>query len=180
MDLTATATVRRPVPEVYDFWRGLETLPSFMTHLREVRRTGERTSHWTSSGIVGRTAEWDVEITEELPGERFRWRTTGDAAVRGRGMVFVLPAPDGVCTEVHVRLRYDLLETDFGRALMKYFGDQPRQPLQDALRRMQQLLETGEVTRSDGAPWGKHSRTEFPQHPARPLSAGELAAGPPS
>jgi hypothetical protein len=28
--------------------------------------------------------------------------------------------------------------------------------------------------RSDGAPWGKRARREFPQHPAQPLSDVEL------
>jgi hypothetical protein len=39
------------------------------------------------------------------------------------------------------------------------------------------VLETGEVVRSDGAPWGKRARREFPQRPAQPLSDSELAKG---
>ncbi|WP_324273176.1 hypothetical protein [Blastococcus brunescens] len=35
-------------------------------------------------------------------------------------------------------------------------------------------METGEVVRSEGAPWGKRARKEFPQRPARPLSDEEL------
>jgi hypothetical protein len=35
-------------------------------------------------------------------------------------------------------------------------------------------METGEVVRSDGAPWGKRARKEFPQHAAQPLSDNEL------
>jgi hypothetical protein len=35
-------------------------------------------------------------------------------------------------------------------------------------------METGEVVRSEGAPWGKRARKEFPQRPARPLSEEEL------
>jgi len=35
----------------------------------------------------------------------------------------------------------------------------------------------GEVVRSDGAPWGKRARKEFPQRPAQPLSDSELAKG---
>jgi threonine dehydrogenase-like Zn-dependent dehydrogenase len=35
----------------------------------------------------------------------------------------------------------------------------------------------GEVVRSDGAPWGKRARKEFPQRPAQPLSEADLAKG---
>jgi hypothetical protein len=35
-------------------------------------------------------------------------------------------------------------------------------------------METGEVVRSDGAPWGKQARKEFPQRPAQPMSADEV------
>jgi hypothetical protein len=36
-------------------------------------------------------------------------------------------------------------------------------------------METGQIVRSDGAPWGKHARKEFPQRPAQPLSDEEFA-----
>jgi uncharacterized membrane protein len=41
-----------------------------------------------------------------------------------------------------------------GRAVAKYFGDDPSQALDDDLRRFKQVMETGEVVRSEGAPWG--------------------------
>jgi len=47
--------------------------------------------------------------------------------------------------------------------------------LDDTLRRFKQVVETGEVVRSDGAPDGKHAFAQFPQHPARPLTTAELA-----
>ena len=64
-----------------------------------------------------------------------------------------------------------------GKAVAKYFGEEPHQQLDDDLRRLKQVLETGEVVRSDGAPWGKRARKEFPQRPAQPLSDSELAKG---
>ena len=57
--------------------------------------------------------------------------------------------------------------------MAKYFGEEPSQQLDDDLRRFKQVIEIGEVIRSDGAPRGKHAREEFPQHPARPLSDEE-------
>jgi uncharacterized membrane protein len=177
MDLTATTTIRRPPPEVFAFWRRLENLPAFMAHLDEVRVTGERTSRWSASAPFDRTVEWDAEITDEVPDERIGWRSTGDADVPNTGKVWFVPAPDGESTEVHVVIVYDLPGGAIGKALVKYFGEEPHQQLDDDLRRLKQVLETGEVVRSDGAPWGKRARQEFPQRPAQPLSPEELAKG---
>jgi uncharacterized membrane protein len=180
MELTASTTIRKPALDVYAFWRRLENLPTFMAHLDEVRMTGERTSHWTASAPFDRTVEWDAEIVAEVPDERIDWRSTGQADVPNSGTVWLTPAPDGAATEIHVRLVYDIPGGELGKAVAKYFGEEPHQQLDDDLRRLKQILETGEIVRSDGAPWGKRARKEFPQRPAQPLSAEELAKGVPA
>jgi uncharacterized membrane protein len=108
MDLTATTTIRKPAPEVYAFWRDLENLPTFMAHLEKVRATGDRTSHWVADAPFGKDIEWDAEITDDTPGEKIAWRSTGDADVPNAGTVWFVPAPDGLSTEVHVVLTYDI------------------------------------------------------------------------
>ncbi|MFI9526455.1 SRPBCC family protein [Micromonospora rosaria] len=177
MELTATTTVRKPSQEVYAFWRDLGNLPTFMAHLEEVRSTGGRTSHWSASAPFGKSVEWDAEIVDEVAGEKIAWRSTGNPDVPNAGTVRFVPAPDGVSTEVHVLLTYDIPGGAVGKAVAKYFGEEPHQQLDDDLRRLKQVLETGEVLRSEGAPWGKRARKEFPQRPAQPLSDSELAKG---
>ena len=177
MELTATTTIRKPAAEVFAFWRDLENLPTFMAHLEEVRATGERTSHWSAAAPFGKDVGWDAEIVDEVPGEKIAWRSTANADVPNAGTVRFAPAPDGVSTEVHVVLVYDIPGGAVGKAVAKYFGEEPHQQLDDDLRRLKQVLETGEVVRSDGAPWGKRARREFPQRPAQPLSDSELAKG---
>jgi uncharacterized membrane protein len=177
MELTATTTIRKPAPEVFPFWRDLENLPTFMAHLEQVRTTGDRTSHWSAGAPFGENAEWDAEIFDEVPSEKIAWRSTGNADVPNGGTVRFVPAPDGVSTEVHVVQVYDIPGGTVGKAVAKYFGEEPHQQLDDDLRRLKQVLETGEVVGSDGAPWGKRARKEFPQRPAQPLSDSEFAKG---
>jgi uncharacterized membrane protein len=173
MELTATTTIRKPVLEVYEYWLELENLPRFMEHLDSVQTTGDRTSHWKTSGRFGQDVEWDTGLTEEVAGQRVAWRSSPGAALPNAGTVIVVPAPDGVSTEVHVVMEYEIPGGDLGKAVAKYFGEDPHQQLDDDLRRLKQLMETGEVVRSDGAPWGKRARKEFPQRPAQPLPAEE-------
>lgn len=177
MELTATTTIRKPPPEVYAFWRDLDNLPTFMAHLKEIRSTGDRTSHWSASAPFGKNVEWDAEIVDEAAGERIAWRSTGKADVPNSGTVRFVPAPDGVSTEVHVEMSYDIPGGAIGKAVARYFGEEPHQQLDDDLRRLKQVLETGQVVRSEGAPWGKRARKEFPQRPAQPLSDSDLAKG---
>jgi uncharacterized membrane protein len=179
ISLTATVTVTRPRQEVYAHWRQLENLPDFMAHLDHVTTTGPRTSHWRASAPFGKTVEWNAQITEDIPGERIAWRSLDGSAIGNEGDVRFRQAPEGTDagpdTEVHVQLRYSMPARKLGGALARYFGEDPHQQLDDDLRRFKQVLETGEVVRSEGAPRGKRARQEFPQHPARPLTGKELA-----
>jgi hypothetical protein len=47
-----------------------------------------------------------------------------------------------VSTEVHVVLVYDIPGGTVGKAVAKYFGEEPQQQLDDDLRRLKQVLET--------------------------------------
>jgi uncharacterized membrane protein len=174
VELTSSTTVTRPPEEVYAFWLALERLPTFMVHLDEVRVTGPTRSHWRASAPFGRSVAWEAETVEAVPGQLIAWSSVQGGDIDNAGVVRFSPAPGGRGTEVHVTLRYDMPAGPLGKAVAKYFGEEPSQQLDDDLRRFKQVIETGEVVRSDGAPGGKRARNEFPQRPAQPLSAEEL------
>ncbi|MCG6499836.1 SRPBCC family protein [Kitasatospora sp. A2-31] len=174
VELTAATTVTRSPEEVHGLWSDLERLPDFMAHLDEVRVTGPRTSHWRASAPFGKTVEWDAETTEDVVGRLIAWHSVDGADIDNSGEVRFAPAPGGQGTEIKVTLRYDLPGGALGKAAARYFGEEPHQQLDDDLRRFKQIVETGEVVRSEGAPGGKRARGEFPQRPARPLTEDEL------
>ncbi|MEU6277092.1 SRPBCC family protein [Streptomyces populi] len=174
VELTAATNVTQPPDKAYTLWRDLERLPDFMVHLDEVHVTGPRTSHWQASAPFGKTVEWDAEITEDAPGRLIAWRSVDGADIDNSGEARFAPAPGGRGTEIRVTLRYNLPGGRLGKSVARYFGEEPHQQLDDDLRRFKQIAETGEVVRSEGAPGGKRARSEFPQHPARPLTEDEL------
>jgi uncharacterized membrane protein len=175
MELTSTTTVNKSPQEVYDFWHRLENLVTFIAHLDDVRVTGASSSHWSASAPFDTVIEWEAVTTGDVAAERIAWASVEDADLTTSGEALFVPAPGGRGTEVRVTLRYDMPAGPLGRAIAKYFGDDPSQALDDDLRRFKQVMETGEVVRSEGAPWGKRARKEFPQRPARPLSDEELS-----
>ncbi|SCG74976.1 SRPBCC family protein [Micromonospora coxensis] len=165
-------TVNRPASEAYRFWRDLENLPRFMAHLEAVRVEDLRISHWTARGPAGRHVGWDAEIVEDRPNELIAWRSLPGARVRNAGRVRFVPAPGDRGTEVRVELGYAPPAGRLGRAVAKLFGEEPEQQVRDDLRRFKQVLETGEVVRSDASPEGISLRQQFRQRPAQPLPAG--------
>ena len=176
MHVKAAITVRRERDELYAFWRDFERFPQFMAHLEEVKATGPDRSHWKAKGPLGMNVEWDAEISEDVTGERISWRSLEGAKVDNSGTVRFVPAPGDQGTEVHIELRYDVPGGAVGSLIAKLFGEEPATQIKDALRRFKQIVETGEIARSDGAPEGQLNKRQLKPRPARPLADEELAA----
>jgi uncharacterized membrane protein len=170
MQAKTAVTVKRPVEEVYRFWRDFANLPSFMIHLASVQPTGNGRSHWTANAPAGRTVEWDAEVVEDKPSERIAWRSLEGSQVSNSGAVWFTPAPGGDGTEVRVELAYDPPGGALGKLVAKLFGEEPQQQITDDLRRLKQVLETGEVVRSESSPEGTRSLRLVKQRPAQPVS----------
>jgi uncharacterized membrane protein len=165
----AAITVNLPVEDVYAFWRDLSRLPTFMAHLESVKPDGDGRSHWTASGPAGVTVEWDAVIVEDVAGELLAWRSAEIADIGNSGVVRFRTAPGGRGTEVHVELTYEPPAGRLGATVARLLGDEPQQQISDDLRRFKQVIETGEVVRSDGTPEGPDARRLLRQRPAQPL-----------
>ncbi len=169
MQARTAVTIKRPVEEVYAFWRDLTNLPSFMYHLKSVEPSGDRRWHWTANAPAGTTVDWDAEITEEQPNALIAWASLEGSKVRNSGSVAFTPAPGGDGTEVRVELGYDPPGGALGKVVAKLFGEEPQQQISDDLRRLKQVLETGEVVRSEGSPEGTRTARLLKQRPAEPV-----------
>jgi uncharacterized membrane protein len=164
----AAITVRRPRQDVYAFWHDFQNLPRFMAHVESVQTVNGR-SHWRAKAPVG-TVEWDAEVVDDRPGELISWRSIGGSGVGHSGMVRFVDAPGDRGTEIHVDMQYSAPGGPFGEAAAKLFGEEPEQQTKDDLRRFKQVMETGEVVRSEGSPEGSLARRLVKQRPAQPLS----------
>ena len=163
-------TVNRPPDEVYRFWRDFENLPRFMAHLESVRGQGDVRSHWVARAPGGGTVEWDAAVVEDEPGKLVAWRSLDGAEVPNSGTIRLAPAPAGGATEVRVDLEYQPPLGAAGAAAARLFGEDPVQQIRDDLRRFKQVVETGDVVRSDGAPDGTRTQRQFHQRDAQPLA----------
>jgi uncharacterized membrane protein len=154
--------ISRSPEECYRFWSDVENIPRFSSEILSVRKTGEKTSHWTArlphkAGEV----EWDAEVVEDVPNERISWRSTPREGVTVNGSVTFQPAPGGRGTIVRVQLDYDHPGRTAAAPLSKFIGKHPGQITYKSLRRLKQLMELGEIITTEGQPAGRRSSTTW-------------------
>jgi uncharacterized membrane protein len=146
--------------ELYTFWRQFENLPRFMKHLESVRNMGFNRWHWVAKGPVGTNVEWDAEIYNERPNEMIAWRSLKGADVTNAGSVHFEPATGERGTQVKVILNYNAPAGKVSALLAKLFGQEPGQMIEEDLRRLKQVLETGEIANVDGQPSARDERSK--------------------
>lgn len=144
-------TVNRPPLQVYEFWRNLENLPRFMQHLESVQMTGDKTSHWKARGPGAASIEWDAEMMDDYPGQQISWHSTGAAELPNKGTVEFTAAPGDRGTEVRVCIDYYPPGGAAGRAAAKLAQGINAQQLEEDLKRLKRILETGEIATAETA-----------------------------
>ena len=92
----------------------------------------------------------------------------------GAGVTF-REAPGERGTEIHVDLSSGTSRGKLGSAVERLRGSAPLAKAKDDLRHFKQLVETGEIARSDGSPEGERAERKLKQRPAQPLEESELA-----
>jgi uncharacterized membrane protein len=149
-DVRYSVTIRRPIGDVYGFWRNFSNFPRFMRDLESVTVTGDRQSRWRINGPAGVPIEWGAEIVSDQENHMISWRSLPGSSVENRGAVRFEEAPAGRGTEIHVELAYRPPAGQVGRTIAWLFGKDPRQQVREDLRRVKQILELGEVPLSEG------------------------------
>ena len=148
--IRTSVIIQRDANELFAMWRDIESAPDWQEQIKEVVKTGDKTSHWTMRQ-GDKTIEWDAEILAEEPGKRLTWRSTnGD--VEAAGEVIFEPAPTG-----HGTMVTSLQEFRLGKlaALWETLtGRNPKQAVIENLRHFKALAETGEIPRTQGQPHG--------------------------
>jgi uncharacterized membrane protein len=150
VDVRKTIHIEAPREEVFAFFRAFENFPRFMTHVREVRRSGEGRWHWSVDGPAGTTVEWDAEVSAFVPNEIVAWKTAPGAAIASSGIAKFEDEGNG--TRLDIRLSYNPPAGAVGHALAVLLRADPKRRLDDDLLRLKSLLEHGKaegVTREE-------------------------------
>jgi len=132
--------IRRPVDEVYAYWRALDHLPEFMQDVERVDVLDDTLSHWVLRGPGGQRLEWDAEIINEVAPRLIGWRSLPGADVATAGSVQFRAVGDSA-TAVSVTLQYDPPGGKVGASLAWLTGHDPDVRLRADLLRLKDHLE---------------------------------------
>ena len=97
--------VNAPLRTVYNQWTQFEEFPKFMEGVQEVRQLNGKRLFWRAN-ILGKDAEWEAEIYEQVPDQRIAWRRTTGHPNAG-AVSFQSSGPDR--TRVTVVMEYEPL-----------------------------------------------------------------------
>jgi uncharacterized membrane protein len=150
-------TINRTPEECYRFWRSFENFPRFMKHLESVQILDSKRSHWKAKAPAGTRIEWDAEIVGDNAGHFLAWRSMEGADIDNAGIVRFERAPGNRGTIVHLQMRYNPPGGKAGALVAKLFGEEPAIQVDGDLRRFKQLMETGEITTTEGQSSGPRS-----------------------
>ncbi len=162
-----SVTINKPPSEVYAFYRDFARLPRFMDYLEEVQVYDHQRSRWIAKPLgSGKTVAWEAEVTEDIPGEVIAWQSVDGSKIKTRGRVTFAKAPGRDATEVRVEMQLGFMGIGVSDALARVFT---KPQIKGDLRRLKQVLETGEVLMSDA------TVTRRP-HPAQPSEPATIEA----
>ncbi len=160
--LEAAVTIARPPEEVYAFFRRFENAPRFMAAIEAVEVLDATRSRWIARTPGGQVLDWESEVLEERPGELIAWRSRPGGLVHHAGAARFRPAPGGRGTEVRLDVEYVPPGAPLGRAVARLLGSAAEYVVEEDLRRLKQLLETGETATTRGQPQGRAASAARP------------------
>jgi uncharacterized membrane protein len=149
--------INSPPDQVYAFWRKLENLPRFMSHLESVTELNQQRSEWADRLPGGMQVRWQSEIVEDQPGRLISWRTVPGSEINHVGSVRFESGPGGQGTQVHVEIYYGMPGGSTAAKAAKLVSMAPESIVTEDLRRLKQLIETGEIATTRGQPSGVRS-----------------------
>lgn len=143
INIHARLIVKRPMEEVYNFWRHLGNLPLFMEHLESVTVLSPTRSEWKAKlpGGLG-TVSWNAEIVAEEPYRFIGWQSTPGSFVKNAGKVTFKDAGE-LGTLVHIVFSYHAplgaAGEEIGKLMNPYFEKMVRKDIMGFKR----FMETG-------------------------------------
>lgn len=147
VSIKSSFTVNQPKKKVYDFWRKLDNLPLFMSHLESVEVTSKLKSHWVLKLPAGiSSVSWDAEIVDDKPGVLIGWKSLPGSAIDNAGKVMFEDTPDENVTLVHVTISYMPPVGGIGAGIATLLNPVFKGMVEDDIANFKQYMDIGDVT----------------------------------
>ncbi len=141
--IKSTVTINRSPSEVFAFWRRLENLPLFMTHLESVNQIDNKLSEWSArvpGGIT--TISWRANILKEIPDRHLSWHSLPNSDIENYGTVNFREAGNNM-TQVDTEISYRAPGGVLGENLAKLLTPVFKQMVKRDIKNLKEYMETG-------------------------------------
>lgn len=145
INIETTVIVNRPADTVYSFWRRLENLPLFMTHLKSVKQKEYDKSDWEAyiPGGIG-SIHWEAKIVNEIPGEVIAWNSLEHSTIQNAGKVRFEDLGE-LGTAVHVMISYKAPLGVAGEKVLSLFTPAFEKMIRTDVANFKEYVETGKL-----------------------------------
>ena len=133
--------VNRPRPEVYAFWRRLENLPLFMTHLEHVDELDQKTSAWRLQLPGGGDIRWEARMIKDERDTELSWHSVEGAAIRNTGKINFSDTP-GKGTRIDAMVLYGVQPGPIGDRIAAMLTPSFQRRVEEDIHRYKEYLET--------------------------------------
>lgn len=152
IDFHRTINLNAPIERVFEFWANHDNFPHFLSNVREVRHVGDGRSQWTAFGPAGAPVKWNSRITEFIPNKLIAWKSEPGSAIAHAGAVRLDTNKDG-STRATIKMSFHPQAGAVGQAIETIFGENPKREIEEGLRRMKAIIETGRAPRAAAQTW---------------------------
>lgn len=143
----AVQTIRVDRQTLYRLWRDTGNAPKFMEYVVAVEPKGSNRTTWTlgdPEDSNGKRVSYDIEIYEDVPGEKIAWRSV-ESKFDEVGEIRFEEAPGGRGTRVTLTENIKVPGGRLTIAAAALTRRTPRQIVIEDLRHFKELAESGEI-----------------------------------
>lgn len=143
VNIKINSIINLPVTEVYAFWRNLENLPKFMSHLESVKNINEKISQWSAKGPAGMgSLTWKAEILKDEKEKLLSWHSLPASTIENEGAVVF--RSKGNTTELDISISYRAPMGVAGEMAAKLLNPLFEKMIRDDIEKLKTYLESGQ------------------------------------
>lgn len=125
--------------QCYELWSQFTRFPEWMKPVKEItQQSGER-YHWVVDGPLGKTVEWDAEVSTMTPGEVVAWRSVEGSEVTNIGNVSFEDLGNNRC-RINANIAFEPPAGAAGEAVAAIFSN-PDHMVKEALENFKTVVE---------------------------------------
>ncbi|MGM0391579.1 MAG: SRPBCC family protein [Bacteroidota bacterium] len=156
VEIRSTLVIKRPKEELYAYWRNLENLPNFMSHIKEINEINSKRSHWVAEvpGGLGEI-EWEAEIIWEEDNQVLAWRSLPGSEIENSGEVRFHDSGNRKSTILETTITYRPPLGTTGKMAAKLLNPAFKKVVENDLKEFKKLMESGGISKRKASPAGR-------------------------